>query len=67
MPMKIIKNKGNERVVNELHRTIARESLVDLATSTFSLMAFGENRQALEQLKSYRLVIFQLEPGIRTG
>ena len=40
--MKIIKNIGNERVVDELHRTIAKEAVLDMATSAFSLMAFGE-------------------------
>jgi len=55
--MKIIKNIGNERVVDELQRTVAKESSLDMATSAFSLMAFGEILSALEQLKSCRLVI----------
>jgi SNF2 family DNA or RNA helicase len=55
--MKLIKNLGNERVVDEINRKIAKDGFLDLASSTFSLMAFGEIRQALELLKSCRLVL----------
>lgn len=55
--MKIIKNIGNERVVDELYRTVAKDALMDIATSVFSLIAFAEIRQSLEQLKTCRLVI----------
>ena len=55
--MKLIKNLGNERVVDEINRKIAKDAFLDLASSTFSLMAFGEIRQALDLLKSCRLVL----------
>jgi hypothetical protein len=55
--MKLIKNVGNERVVDELNRNISKDAVLDLASSTFSLMAFGEILRALEQLKSCRLVL----------
>jgi hypothetical protein len=65
--MKIIKNIGNESVVDEMYQTIAKEAVFGMVTSAFSLMAFGEIHKTLEQLKSYRLVILQSEQGIKTG
>ncbi len=55
--MKLIKNSGNERVVDELRRCIVAESTLDIATPAFSLFAFGEVRALLSNVTGCRLVV----------
>ncbi len=55
--MKLIKNSGNDRVVDELKRCLAPRSSLDVASPTFSLFAFAELRELLNGLASCRLVL----------
>ena len=40
--MRLIKNAGNDRVIDELRRSLASGSVMDMATSALSLHAIGE-------------------------
>ncbi len=55
--MKLITNSGNDRVVDELRECLKPEAALDIASSAFSLYAFAELKEALEQVKSCRLVV----------
>jgi len=61
--MKLIKNSGNDRVVDELRQCLAPHSTLDVATTAFSLFAFGEVRELLAILDRCRLVL----PGDEGG
>ena len=56
-PMKLIKNTGNDRVIDELRQALASSSSLDLASPAFSLFAFAELREVLEKLTTCRLVL----------
>jgi hypothetical protein len=55
--VKLIKNTGNNRVIDELRATLGYGAILDIALSAFSLFAFGEARSLLENLERCRLVI----------
>src|SRR5450759_4705969 len=55
--MKLIKNSGSDRVIDELRQTLAPPSSLDLASPAFSLFAFAELRDLLEKLDACRVVI----------
>jgi Helicase conserved C-terminal domain/SNF2-related domain len=55
--MKLIKNTGSDRVIDELRQTLAPASSLDLASPAFSLFAFAELRDQLEKLDSCRVVL----------
>lgn len=55
--MKLIKNTGSDRVIDELRRTLAPPSSLDLASPAFSLFAFAELRDLLEKLDACRVVL----------
>ena len=55
--MKLIKNSGNERVIDELRRCIVAQSTLDIATPAFSLFAFAEVRALLSNVTGCRLVV----------
>jgi superfamily II DNA or RNA helicase len=55
--MKLIKNTGNDRVIDELRRALASPSSLDLASPAFSLFAFAEMRDLLEKLDTCRIVL----------
>lgn len=55
--MKIIKNSGNERVIDELRKCLRVQSTLDIASPFFSLFAFGEVRELLQKLDKCRMVI----------
>jgi hypothetical protein len=57
--MKLIKNTGSDRVIDELRQSLTSPALLDLASPSFSLFAFAELRQLLENLTSCRLVLQQ--------
>ena len=48
--MKLIKNTGNDRVVDELHTCFVPQSNLDIASPSFSLFAYAEVRCMLEKL-----------------
>jgi hypothetical protein len=55
--MKLIKNTGSDRVVDELRHALASPALLDVASPSFSLFAFAELRDLLTKLEACRLVL----------
>lgn len=55
--MRLIKNAGNERVLDELRSIVAPDASLDICSPTLSLFAFDELRGALMQANACRLII----------
>lgn len=55
--MKLIKNTGNDRVIDELRQGIVAGSTMDMVAPAISLHAFGELSKPLGTLASCRLVL----------
>jgi len=55
--MKLVKNTGSDRVIDELRKSLAPPSSLDLASSQFSLFAYAELRDLLERLDACRIVL----------
>src|ERR1035437_9416033 len=55
--MKLIKNTGSDRVIDELRQTLAAPSSLDLASPAFSLFAFAELHDVLERLDTCRVLL----------
>lgn len=55
--MKLIKNTGSDRVIDELHKLLSPQSSLDFASPAFSLFAFSALRDVLEKLDSCRVVL----------
>jgi superfamily II DNA or RNA helicase len=55
--MRLIKNSGGDRVVDELRQRLVPGGSLELASSAFSLFAFGELRDLLEKLGACRVVL----------
>jgi hypothetical protein len=55
--MKLIRNAGGDRVIDELRQSLLPQSSLDLASPAFSLFAFAELRQLLEKLDACRVVL----------
>jgi SNF2 family DNA or RNA helicase len=61
--MKLIKNTGNDRVIDELRSCLTPQSTLDIASPSFSLFAFAETINLLEKLDSCRLILPPVERG----
>ena len=55
--MRLIKNIGSDRVIDELRQTLVPPSSLDLASPAFSLFAFAELRELLEKLDGCRVML----------
>jgi Superfamily II DNA/RNA helicases, SNF2 family len=55
--MKLIKNAGSDRVIDELRQALVPPATLDVATPAFSLFAFSELREALAKLDNCRVVL----------
>jgi SNF2 family DNA or RNA helicase len=55
--MKLVKNTGSDRVIDELRKSLAPPSSLDLASSQFSLFAYAELRDLLDKLDACRIVL----------
>lgn len=55
--MKLIKNIGSDRVIDELRRVLAPRCRFDIATPEFSLFAIGELREHLSRIARCRLIV----------
>jgi len=55
--MKLIKNTGSDRVIDELRQSLTPPSSLDLASPAFSLFAYAELRDLLEKLETCRVVL----------
>lgn len=56
-PMRLLKNSGNERVIDELRECLASKRALDIASPALSLFAFGELHALLTGLSRCRLVL----------
>jgi len=61
--MRLIKNSGNDRVVDELRSSRAPGAALDIASPSFSLFAFGEMREHLAKVERCRLVLPSEDAG----
>ncbi len=61
--MRLIKNTGNDRVIDELRQALATETSLDLASPAFSLFAFAELRELLDRLSACRMVLPVVDAG----
>lgn len=50
--MRLVKNSGGDRVVDELRQCLAPLGTLDVATAAFSLFAFAEVQELLSKLKN---------------
>ena len=55
--MKLIKNTGNDRVMDALRSRLSASSKLDIATPAFSVFAFAEFAAQLQGLSACRLVV----------
>jgi len=55
--MKLIRNSGNDRVVDELRKMLSAGGALDIASPAFSLFAFGELRELLFKFDRVRLIL----------
>jgi hypothetical protein len=55
--MRLIPNSGTDRVIDALDRTLAKGASLGIATTGFSLFAFAQLRQKLEELRTAQLVL----------
>jgi len=55
--MKLVKNTGSDRVIDELRTLLVSNSSFDLASSEFSLFAYAELRGFLDKLEACRIVL----------
>ncbi len=55
--MRLIRNSGNDRVIDELHRSLSKHSSLGVASPSLSLFAFAGLRPLLDQLQRCRLVV----------
>jgi len=61
--MRLLKNSGNDRVVDELRQCLVFQGALDIASPTFSLFAFGELQEPLFKLARCRLLVPDSEVG----
>lgn len=55
--MKLLKNQGSERVIDELRANLTASGSLDAASPKLSLFAFGELLERLRRLASCRLIL----------
>ncbi|NLF69853.1 MAG: hypothetical protein GX575_12475 [Candidatus Anammoximicrobium sp.] len=54
--MRLIRNSGGDRVVDELRQSLGSHGTLDIATAGFSLFAFAEVQELLSRLSKCRLL-----------
>ena len=64
--MKLLKNQGTDRVIDELRASLAAGGSLDAATPDFSLFAFGELREVLRRLAGSRLIVPLQQPNAQS-
>jgi hypothetical protein len=65
--MKLLKNQGSDRVIDELRGCLTPKGGLDAASPGFSLFAYGELGETLNRLSSFRLILPSSDPGSLTG
>lgn len=55
--MRLIKNSGSDRVIDELRLCLQGKSFLDVASPSFSLFAFAEVQELLTQVSSARMIL----------
>ena len=61
--MKLLKNQGTERVVDELRASLKAGSSFDAASPDLSVFAFSELRETLQKLSSCRMILPTVQSG----
>lgn len=61
--MKLIRNSGTQRVIDELRNCLAEQSALKIASPSFSLFAYGELRLLLSSITECRLITPDGESG----
>jgi SNF2 family DNA or RNA helicase len=59
--MKLLKNQGTDRVIDELRASLTAGGSLDAASPNLSLFAYGELREVLRRLSGTRLIVPPLE------
>ena len=62
--MKLIRNTGSDRVIDELRQKLTPSASLDLASPAFSLFAFAELRELLDKLDSCRLIVGKTDEAL---
>ena len=57
MRMKILKNQGSDRVIDELRASLTAGGSLDVATPELSVFGYGEMRESLRQVSACRLIL----------
>lgn len=65
--MKLLKNQGSDRVIDELRASVAGGGSLDAATPDLSIFGYGELRDVLNRLSSCRLVLPREETNALLG
>jgi hypothetical protein len=55
--MKLLKNQGTDRVIDELRTSLSAGGSLDAASHDLSLFAYGELREVLRRLSGSRLIV----------
>ncbi len=55
--MRLLKNSGNDRVLDELRKTLAPQASLEVASPSFSIFAYAELRELLARLSQCNLVL----------
>ena len=55
--MKLIRNSGNDRVIDRLREWLTADLAIDFMTPTFSVHAFAETREFLDKAGRCRLLL----------
>lgn len=55
--MRLVRNRGGDRVVDRLREWLDQGALIDIVSPSFSLLAFAELRGALDRIERCRLLL----------
>jgi hypothetical protein len=55
--MRVLRNTGSDRVIDELRKVLGPEVSLDVASPEFSLFAYSELRESLNKIEAFRLVL----------
>jgi hypothetical protein len=55
--MKLIRNSGGDRVIDQLRQALTPPAILDVASPAFSLFAYAELRELLSKLDACRFVL----------
>lgn len=65
--MRLIRNSGDDRVIDVLHAVLESDSALDFTSNALSLFAFAELKGLLEELRECRLVLPTVDANADLG